>query len=248
MVSGQIPERIEDLQPFEGREMEFSVRQLPALIYGQCSRSHKPLVWAWCGLGAVVLALAASVFIGSLVPVVEESRTVGGRWYWIVSDGTHSSIRSKDQDRCGVAVYVGLDESVGSALGVPLKRTKRVWTIDPNLDLRNEEALRAVFETMTMRDGLGDWAGLLLGQTRSRTRPDWVGRGVFGAIVLLPASFLGLGLLKLGKHWHGQIRTALDQRRQRCTCCGYALRGLDVFDAPSCPECGTIRSEARSAA
>ncbi len=200
--------------------------------------------WVWAGgavLGAALLVLA-SVAAGLKMDSRETVEPRHGRWYWIVSDGTGYTVKTKAEDRCGVPVYVGCDLVRVEGFIVPVGVRRRVWVLDPNRDLEDAGYRAAVVRQMRTQPEMTAWAACLDAPRRTIAERSWIGTTVFGASVVVPGVGLaGLGAM-LGTHAWRQALARRAQRRTLCAACGYSLNGLDAEETAVCPECGTHRS------
>lgn len=198
-------------------------------------------LWAVGGALGLAMLTLASTAVGMKLHSHESFARLHGRWYWVVSEGTGYTVKSKTEDRCGVPVYVGRELIEIEGFGLPAGVRRRVWTIDPNRDLRDAGYRAAVVERMRTQPDMAAWAGCLEAHGGSVTERYWLGTTMYGASVVVPGLGLVLFVRALGFRAWGAFKARRAQRRVLCTACGYSLKELDLEETAVCPECGTER-------
>lgn len=190
--------------------------------------------------------------VGLKLPTSDALAHQDGRWIWIVSDGTGFQVSTKSLDRCGVPVYLGLSTLNSESLGFVVRQRPRVWLLDHNGDLDDPRFVAAVRAHLARvapaPDVSGEnWAALFDAPGRRADRARFDAYAMAGAVVVMPILGMSLGVSWLVLRLIERLRHALAQRSNRCPNCRYALSGLDVDDAPRCPECGSVRAPAAAA-
>jgi hypothetical protein len=217
----------------------------PRVVRAVGRASARSLGWALTTNFAIAAVVVASTAVGQRLPTSTEAERLEGGWYAVSNtvDGVRVWMTPEPTGRDGLsAVYVGRDIVRRTGFLAPVEESKRVWVADPSGATACPTVREGIREHMSREPGLAGWAEVFAAAGGVSRRTVWWGSAIYGGAFVVPGLIALAGLVVYaGRAGDWLIRWRL-ARLGRCTGCGYALTGLEVEEAPHCPECGQERT------